>query len=82
MVIGSEIAYDYFSHSALIKLIEVLTASGGRIILAERKRLAVSRFVGRLRDRGFSSSETESLITDPGLPCQEITIFTLQRPAP
>lgn len=82
LVIGSEIAYDYFTHSALIKLMEALTAPGGRIVLAERKRLAVSRFVGRLIDRGFSSSETTSLIADPGLPSQEITIFTIERSAP
>ncbi len=80
MVIGSEIAYDYFTHSALIKLMEVLTAPGGRILLAERKRLAVSRFVGRLIDRGFSSTETRSVIDDPGLPSQEVTIFAIERP--
>ncbi|MDQ7783263.1 MAG: methyltransferase [Desulfomonilaceae bacterium] len=79
MAIGSEIAYDYFTHSALIKLMELLTAPEGRIILAERKRLAVSRFVGRLRNRGFSSSETKYRIDNPDLPRQEITLFTIER---
>jgi len=82
LVIGSEIAYDYFTHSALIKLMDALTAPEGRIVLAERKRLAVSRFVGRLIGRGFSSSEAVSLIDDPELPSQEITLFMLQRSDP
>ncbi|MFH1113419.1 MAG: methyltransferase domain-containing protein [Pseudomonadota bacterium] len=80
MVIGSEIAYDYFTHGALIKLMETATKPGGRIILAERKRLAVSRFIGRMRNRGFASSETRyRLVSELGLPDQEITIFTLDR---
>jgi predicted nicotinamide N-methyase len=79
LVIGSEIAYDYFTHSALIKVMERLLASGGRILMAERNRLAVSRFVGRLIGRGFEASAATSTIVVPGLPNQEITIFTLQR---
>ncbi len=79
MVIGSEVAYDYFSHGSLIRLMEMMTKPNGRIILAERKRLAVSRFVGRLRGRGFTSSETTYVVSDPGLPSQEITVFTLER---
>ena len=79
LVIGSEIAYDYFTHSALIKVMERLLATGGQILLAERNRLAVSRFVGRLISRGFGSSTATSTIVVPGLPKQEITVFTIQR---
>lgn len=79
LVIGSEIAYDYFTHGALIKVMEKLLATRGQILLAERNRLAVSRFVGRLIGRGLGSSAATSAVVVPGLPNQEITVFTIQR---
>lgn len=79
MVLGSEILYDYFFHGSLIKLLETILAPGGRIILADRKRLVVTRFLGRLVSQGFRCEETKSRIVLAGFPEQEISIFTLER---
>ena len=80
LIVGSEIVYDYFTHGSLIHLMDRLTAPYGRVLLAERKRLAVSRFLGRLTHKGFvSSSETMVDLSMPGFPDQRITVFSLQR---
>ncbi len=79
IVCGSEILYDYFCHGSLIKLFPRLLKSGGRIILADRKRLAVSRFVGRMIDAGFRCAEKRSTVAVAGFPEQEISLFTVHR---
>ncbi len=57
LVFGSEILYDYFTHGSLIKLFQRILKPGGTIILADRKRLAITRFLGRLTDAGFRCAE-------------------------
>jgi predicted nicotinamide N-methyase len=79
MVLGSEILYDYFFHGSLIKLLNMILEPGGTIILADRKRLVVTRFLGRLVSQGFRCVETLSQVTLTGFPEQEISIFTLDR---
>lgn len=79
IVLGSEILYDYFFHGSLIKLLKTILGPGGTIVLADRKRLVVTRFLGRLVDMGFRCVETRSQVALPGFPEQEISIFTLDR---
>jgi predicted nicotinamide N-methyase len=79
MVLGSEIPYDYFFHGSLIKLLTMILEPDGRIILADRKRLVVTRFLGRLVSQGFRCVETRSQVAVTGFPEQEISIFTLDR---
>ncbi len=79
LVLGSEILYDYFFHGSLIKLLKIILQPGGKIILADRKRLVVTRFLGRLVDQGFRCEETRSQVAVAGFPEQEISIFTLDR---
>ncbi len=79
IVLGSEILYDYFFHGSLFKLLQSILEPGGTIILADRKRLVVTRFLGRLADRGFRCVETRSQVGLAGFPEQEISIFTLDR---
>ena len=79
LIIGAEIVYDYFYHSSLIRLIEQMLAPGGRIILADRKRLVVERFVGRLISKGFASKEKLCHLYFEGFPKQETTIFEITR---
>lgn len=79
IVLGSEILYDYFFHGSLIKLLETILEPGGAIILADRKRLVVTRFLGRLGDGGYRCEETRSQVAVAGFPEQGISIFTLRR---
>jgi predicted nicotinamide N-methyase len=79
LILGAEIVYDYFFHGSLIKLMEKALAPGGRIILADRKRLVVARFVGRLLSKGFVCNEKVSMFHVEGFPKQEITIFDIAR---
>jgi predicted nicotinamide N-methyase len=79
IVLGSEILYDYFFHGSLIKLLKTILEPSGKVILADRKRLVVTRFLGRLVDAGFRCEETRSRVAVAGFPDQEISIFTLQR---
>ena len=78
-VLGSEILYDYFFHGSLIKLIQAILEPDGKILLADRKRLVVTRFIGRLVDKGFRCVETRYWIALDGFPEQEISIFALER---
>lgn len=78
-VLGSEILYDYFFHGSLISVMKRIVAFNGVVLLADRKRLCVSRFVGRLVNAGFRSSESVVTIRVEGFPCQEITVFELRR---
>lgn len=79
LILGSEIVYDYFFHGSLISLLRRAVAARGVVLLADRKRLCVSRFVGRLNDAGFLCSETVSEVRVSGFPRQEITVFSLRR---
>jgi predicted nicotinamide N-methyase len=79
LILGAEIIYDYFFHSSLIQLLEKALATGGSIMLADRKRLVVERFIGRLLSRGFSCQSNTSAFSHHGFPDQEITIFDLSR---
>ena len=79
MIIGSEILYDYYFHSSLISLFNRILEQGGSIVLSDRKRLAVTRFIGRLIGRGFHCSETTFRVNVPDFPDQKISIFTLKR---
>jgi predicted nicotinamide N-methyase len=79
IIIGSEILYDYFCHSDLVRLLLKMLSPGGMILFAERKRLVVERFVGRLVDKGFQVAEFKMDLNFPKLPRQEISIFQLSR---
>jgi 2-polyprenyl-3-methyl-5-hydroxy-6-metoxy-1,4-benzoquinol methylase len=79
IIIGSEILYDYFSHGELLTLLCRMLSPGGMIVLAERKRLVVERFMGRLIDKGFQATESKIDLDFPELPRQEISIFKLSR---
>lgn len=79
LVLGSEILYDYFTHSGLINVLGRVLDQGGTILLADRKRLVVSRFLGRLTRKGFSSYEETVSVRVAGFPEQDVTIFTLRR---
>lgn len=80
IILGSEIVYDYFFHGSLIRLMEQALAPGGHILLADRKRLVVQRFIGRLLSRGFVCKGRVSKFHAGGFPKQEITIFKITRP--
>ena len=77
LILGAEIVYDYFFHASLIQTLEKALAPGGHILLADRKRLVVERFIGRLLSRGFSCEAITSAFSHHGFPDQEITIFNL-----
>jgi len=79
LVLGSEILYEYFFHGSLIRLLEQSLKPGGTIVLADRKRLVVSRFLGRLRDRSFRVLERVYQITLQGFPVQKVSVFELAR---
>lgn len=80
MVLGSEILYDYFTHSALIDVLRRIVEPSGTILLADRKRLVVSRFLGRLTAKGFPCVEETVTVRVEGFPEQDVTVFTLRGP--
>jgi predicted nicotinamide N-methyase len=77
VILGSEIVYDYWAHSDLARLMRNLLRPGGRILLADRKRLAVSRFIGRIVRSGYPCGETVITLDQALFPKQEISIFSL-----
>jgi predicted nicotinamide N-methyase len=79
LVMGSEVVYDYFFHGSLAGLLERIVAPQGRIILADRPRLCVQRFLGRMTQRGFACSETRERVMLECFPDQEVSLFTLKR---
>jgi len=79
LVLGSEILYEYFFHGALLRLLDGILAPAGRIVLTDRKRLVVSRFLGRLIERGFTVKEILAEARVNGFPDQEISVFTVGR---
>lgn len=79
LVLGSEIVYDYFFHSSLIDVVRRTVARDGVLLLADRKRLCVSRFIGRLTRVDFACSETVHRVKVPGFPPQDISLFEVRR---
>jgi predicted nicotinamide N-methyase len=78
VILGSEIAYDYFFHGALIRLLQRILKVRGRILIADRMRLCVSRFLGRLTAAGFDCVQTTERVVVSGFPDQEVGIFDLR----
>jgi 2-polyprenyl-3-methyl-5-hydroxy-6-metoxy-1,4-benzoquinol methylase len=76
-VVGAEVLYDYFFHGSLIQLILKILRPAGKVLFADRKRLAVDRFMGRMITAGFRCSEVRTPVQLDGFPEQEITIFEL-----
>lgn len=79
IVVGAEIMYDYFFHSALLSTLQRLSHRDSSIILVDRKRLAIARFIGRCRRAGFDNSEYTVNIDEQGFPQQDVAVFTLSR---
>jgi predicted nicotinamide N-methyase len=79
VVLGPEIVYDYFFHGSLIRLLAQIVQLDGAVLLADRKRLCVSRFIGRMTAAGFRSTETVCRVVLAGFPDQEISIFALSK---
>lgn len=79
LIIGSEILYDYFFHDSLKELLLAALAPGGAIIFADRRRLVVDRFLGRLVDAGFRCEERIEQIEEQGFDRRSISIFHLSR---
>jgi predicted nicotinamide N-methyase len=79
LLLGAEIGYDYLTHGALVALIPSLLAPGGRALLADRRRLVVDRWIGRLRGRGLAVEIAERTVEHEGLPRQRISLFELTR---
>lgn len=79
IIIGSEIVYDYFFHGSLTDLIVSALNPQGIVVLADRDRMVVNRFIGRLRKRNFSCEKKNCLISEEGFPVQSITIYILKR---
>ncbi len=85
LVLGSEILYDYYSHSDLLALLQRLIGPSGAARLADRKRLVVSRFLGRLIDAGFACQEEQVPVSQASLPetqSQLVSVFVLRRTVP
>ena len=78
VVFGSEIVYDYFFHGSLIRLLRQILKPDGTLLIADRKRLCVSRFMGRMIAAGFSCREVIDRVVLSGFPDQEISIFRLR----
>lgn len=79
IIIGAEIVYDYFFHSSLIDLMNKALKLNGSLIIADRERMVVNRFIGRLTRNGFTPEMKTVSITEEGLPNQTVTIYKLRR---
>lgn len=79
VVFGSEIVYDYFFHGSLVRLLQRILKPRGSILIADRKRLCVSRFLGRMIAAGFISAEITGRVDLKGFPVQEISLFALNK---
>jgi 2-polyprenyl-3-methyl-5-hydroxy-6-metoxy-1,4-benzoquinol methylase len=79
MIIGAEILYEYYFHSDLLGILDRFLVPDGTVILADRKRLCVDRFLGRLTALGFSCLESRTRVNVQGLPVQDVSLFTLRR---
>ncbi len=79
LVVGSEILYDDFVHGALLRLIPALLAPRGRVLLADRPRRVVGRFLGRLRNQGFDGTRTDLCLALPGEAAQAASLWEWSR---
>ncbi len=77
LIIGSEILYDYFFHDSLKQLLLTALTPGGSMVFADRRRLVVDRFLGRLVDEGFSCEESIEQIEEEGFERRTISVFRL-----
>ena len=78
-IIGSEIVYEYFFHGHLTEIIRNALKGDGTLIIADRKRLVVDRFIGGLRRKGFLCNKKTSFINEDEFPAQTITIYVLRQ---
>ena len=79
VIIGSEILYEYFFHNSLADLILSALKEDGVLLLADRHRMVVDRFIGRLIRKGLACQKLSCLVDDHGFPQQEVTVYILQR---
>ena len=79
LILGSEIAYDYFFHDELLRLLDGLCKPAGTILLADRPRLVIERFLGRLTARGFRCTEQLPPALPAMLPPQDVRVYRLRR---
>lgn len=79
MIIGSEILYEYFFHSSLSDLILSALREDGVLLLADRHRMVVDRFIGRLIRKGLFCQKHLYQVEDHGFPAQEVTVYILKR---
>ncbi len=79
IIIGSEIVYEYFFHGSLTDLILSALKEDGVILLADRQRMVVDRFIGRLIRKGLSCKKLTYQVNDQGFPQQEVTVYILRR---
>lgn len=79
VIVGSEIVYEYFFHGHLTEIICKALKSDGTLIIADRKRMVVDRFMGRLRRKGFLCNNNTYYINEDGFPAQTITIYVSGR---
>ncbi len=78
LIVGSEILYDYFTHGALIRVIKSNLAENGSLMLADRKRLCVSRFLGRMYGQGFRCQESIALPHVESFAVRGVSLFELK----
>lgn len=79
LILGAEILYDYFFHDGLREIIYSALAPGGRVILADRPRLVVDRFLGRLVHDGFHcDTHPDRVEMEEGAP-REIHVYCVYR---
>lgn len=78
-IIGSEIVYEYFFHGHLTEIICKALKSHGTLIIADRKRMVVDRFMGRLQRKGFMCNKKTCFINEDEFPAQAITIYVLRK---
>ncbi len=79
LIVGAEILYDYFFHDSLLSIFGDALETDGTILLADRSRLVVERFLGRLVASGFRCNEVRDRVRMQGFYEQEISIYRLCR---
>ncbi len=79
VIIGSEIVYEYFFHGHLTELMLSALKDDGVILIADRQRMVVDRFIGRLIRKGFFCRKHSCRVDDYGFPEQDVTIFVIRR---
>lgn len=80
VIIGSEIVYEYFFHGCLTELMLSALQDHGVILIADRPRMVVDRFIGRLIRKGCICRKHSCRVDDYGFPEQDVTIFVIRKP--